>query len=102
MIENLNPIILWSFIGVIVFIYLPQAWREKNSFLVAIPKLFYLVIIPFMLGVLPTFLLFGPAYALIGLYDSKYTYVTYCYIYLILMAIFLYLAEKQKWNIEKW
>jgi hypothetical protein len=84
-------------LGIVLFIAIPQAWKEDNSWWFAIIK-FYLVIFPFMLGAFGVIGFGGgPIFAIAGIFDSNYMGFTLFYAYFIIMGlIVMYLTDRYK------
>jgi len=86
----------------LLFIFIPQAHREDNSFFFAIFK-FYFVIIPVMIACAGVFGFFaGPIFAFAGIFLAEALWVTCLYLYCFCLYLFLRICELRNWNYKQW
>lgn len=65
----------------------PALFKEDNSYLFSIFK-FWLFIFPMFFSIIGIFFFFtGPIYAVVGLFDSEYRWLSYLYGYMLIMVL---------------
>lgn len=80
-----------------MFFIFPALFKEGNSYLFSIFK-FWLFIFPMFFSIIGVFFFFmGPIYAVVGLFDSEYRWLSYLYVYMLIMvSIYCFLNTQQR------
>ena len=86
----------------LLFVYIPQVFREDNTFFFAIFK-FYFVLIPVLLACAGFFGFFmGPIAAVAGIFTAELAWVTYLYLYCFCLYLFVRFCETKNWKYGEW
>lgn len=88
-------------IGLAVFIGVPMAFKENNSWWFAIIR-FWVFTLPLFFALMGIMIFFvGPVYALLGLAYSEYSLITVGYIYVFIVFISVKFINRRFSNILK-